>query len=91
MHIAKDFSAFNVALPMKDCGCTRSWEGTLPGQLIPKRYPILYGIMLSNRSGEKKEEGKDVWSAGICLPKKTVQLTGQAFLEVAEHLPANGN
>lgn len=70
MHIAKDFLL--LMLPMRGCGCTSSWEGTLTGQLTPKRYPILDGIMLSNKSGEKKEEGKDVWSAAIGLPKKPV-------------------
>lgn len=53
-------------------GCTKSWEGTQPGQLAPAQksnIPYQYGIVLSNKSWEAKK-----WVMGnkkclnICLP-----------------------
>lgn len=44
----------------------------------------------SIKYGVNKEEGWDVWSNGVCIPKKPLRLMSPAFLEVAEHLPANG-
>lgn len=41
-------------------------------------------------AGLKEEEGEDVQSVGICLPKKPLCLMSPALLEVAERLPADG-
>lgn len=38
--------------------------------------------------GERRRRG-DVWSDGICIPKKSSCVLSPAPLEVAEHLPAN--
>lgn len=42
------------------------------------------------KAGVTKEEGQDVWTDVICLPKKLLHVTSPAFLEVAEHLSAEG-
>lgn len=41
-------------------------------------------------AGVKKEEGGDVGSDGICLPKEPLHTMSPACLDVAEHLPADG-
>lgn len=41
----------------------------------------------SVKSGVKSGRGRDVWSDGICLP---LFVMSPAFLEVTEHLPADG-
>ena len=56
----------------------------------PKGCPTPCGVMLSNKAGVKKEEGEDVWSDGVCLPKKMLCVMIPAFLEVSEHLPGCG-
>lgn len=35
----------------------------------------------------KKEERRDIWCNGVCLPKKSLCTTKLAFLEMAENLP----
>lgn len=42
------------------------------------------------RVGIKKQEGGDVQSDRVCLPKKPFPLMSSAFLQVAEHLTADG-
>lgn len=44
----------------------------------------------STKAGGKEEEGGDVQSDGVCLPKKPLRVMGPAFLGAAECLPANG-
>jgi len=39
--------------------------------------------------GERRKEGVNIWSEGICLPKKPLCVS-TAFLEVDEYLPADG-
>jgi len=36
----------------------------------PKRWPIPYGVMLSNNSFAEKNEGRSGQSDGVCLLKK---------------------
>lgn len=53
-------------------GCTRSWEGTLLGQLnVPKDIP--YPITLSILNWGKKEEDQDVQGDAICLSKSLIE------------------
>jgi len=63
-----------LTLPHRQAGwgCTRTWEGTEPGQLTPKdQRDIPYHMMScpAIKRGQKKKEGGDVWSDGICLLK----------------------
>jgi len=61
LHRAKEFSAFNVALPMKGCRCTRSWEGMLPGQLTPndqRDIPYYMVSCLAIKVGKRRRKGR---------------------------------
>lgn len=45
--------------------------------------------MASIKAGEKMEEGEDIWSDSVGLPKKPLQGM-ETSSEVAEHLSADG-
>lgn len=40
--------------------------------------------------GGKKEQGEDVWTGGICLPKLASPVMGPCSPGMAEHLPSHG-
>lgn len=68
LHRAKYFSASCVALPVtrlvvhKDLGGDGTRTADPEG---PKGCPMLYGIMLSNKTWEKKGGRGYIWSDGI--------------------------
>lgn len=43
------------------------------------------------KAGVEKEEAGNAESDSICLPKKTLPMRRAAFLEMDEHLPADGS
>lgn len=82
LHRAKDFSVSHAALPTRRLGMHKKLGGvTARGHSQdsnrPKGYPITYGIMLSSKSGRKKEEGRsynvcfpNIQSYSVCFPNK---------------------
>lgn len=54
-------------------GCTRTWEGSQMGQLIPiiqrDIHLVSHDAMFSIKSWGKKKEGRDIWSDAICPPR----------------------
>ena len=55
---------------------------------------VLLGCLFHRREKKEKKVGegggrRDVWSNGICLPKKLLGVMSPAFLEVGGHLPDN--
>jgi len=67
LHRAKGVSAPHTAPPERVCECTRSWEGTEPGQ-VTQGCSILHGIMLGNKSKGKEGGRWDVWSEVFAFP-----------------------
>lgn len=73
LHGAKDFSAFNTAPPARRLRVHRELGGDRTrADQTDQRYPISFDIMLSNKYGVEKEEGEDIQTDGICLPKKSL-------------------
>jgi len=63
------------------------------GQLTPTdQRDIPYHVTPCSaiKEGRKKEDGEDVRSDVLCLPKQPLHVMGPAFLEMAKHLPADG-
>ena len=61
LHKAKAFSAPHTTTPASSWGCTRSWEGTQPGQLTPTdRRDIPYHMMSRSAykaGGRRRQRG----------------------------------
>jgi len=45
----------------------------------PKGYPITYDIVLSNKSWRRKEEVRDFWSDGVCVPGSPYGFPGDGW------------
>lgn len=62
LHYIKAVSVSHTALPVRRLGCTRSWEGTLPGQLTPTNQRNIPSHLIPSdsaiKAGGKQEE---VW------------------------------
>ena len=74
-------------------GCTRSWEGTQPGQLtLAEQRAIPYCTMSCSaiKAEGKKEERGMFGVMAFVIPSNRCMWQSPAFLETAEHLPANG-
>lgn len=56
----------------------------------PEGYSVPYGGMLSSKSWGRGGGGGDVQGNGVSLPKKPLHAMSPAFLDMAEHLPADG-
>lgn len=94
LHRAKDFFASCAALPegkLAVCGNLGGDTARTGDPGWPRRYSIPCDIPYSAiKAGVKKEEGGDVQSGGVCLPKKPLCVTRPAFLDELEYLPADG-
>ena len=75
-------------------GCTRSWEGTQLGRLTPTdQRDIPYHMMSCSayKAGRRRRKGGDTFGVmAFVLPSNCQAWWSPAFLEMAEHLPADG-
>ena len=74
-------------------GCTRSWEGTQLGQLTPTAQRDIPDHMTScsaYKAGGRRGKAGTIGAMAFVFPSHRYAWWSPAFLEVAEHLPANG-
>ena len=93
LHRANDALASHAALLVRALGMHKDCKGTELGELTQsdqKDAPYHMASCWTVKAGSKKEEGRDVWNYGICLPKEAWCKMSLAFLRMAEHLPADG-
>ena len=83
LHSIKAFPVSHTAPQQVGWACTRSWEGTQPGQLTPswpKGYSRPYDTVLSNKNWGKRGGGGRVVCAAFVLPIKLSLSQPMSFL-----------
>jgi len=80
---SRPFPLLNPPLQQAGWGCTRSWEGTPPGQLTPAdQRDVAYcttPCSAYKAGGRRKKKVEDIWSDGVCLPKKPLRVMETCF------------
>ena len=75
-------------------GCTRTWEGTQLGQLTPtdqRDIPHHMASCSAYKAGGRRRKGGTFGVMAFVFPIHRYTWWSPAFLEMAEHLPANGS
>lgn len=54
-------------------GCVGGWEETQPAQVTQTDHGIMLNVW---QSGEREEEGMNVWSDDVCIPKSLLWVMG---------------